>query len=226
MTSNYIALPKRAIDVTGKKFNRLTALGPTGQDRQNQMVWLCRCDCGNLTFVSSSNLRIGHTKSCGCLHGEVLSERSVIHNMSGTKIYATWTHLIQRCINPSDAAYDRYGGRGISVCAEWRFSFEDFYACVSGLSHFNERGYTLDRINNDGDYEPSNIRWSTQTEQARNKRNSRYFTYGGKTQTATEWGEQFGLEYKTLLARLNRGWDMERALRTPVWRGRWKQALS
>lgn len=160
----------KLLDLTSQRFGRLTVLSraaphitPSGQAIT---MWECRCECGKKAIVSRRNLITGNTRSCGCL---ALESRTK-HNKWGTKVYSSWSHMIARCTNPNVTNYQYWGGRGITVCDEWRKSFDAFYEYVSKLPHFGEEGRSLDRINNDGNYEPGNVRWATRYEQTHNRR--------------------------------------------------------
>jgi hypothetical protein len=169
MQPQYITLAKNARQYAGKRFGRLVALGPVGKNPfHGGIVWQCRCDCGNTVNVAAGNLGNGTTKSCGCLRSS--NKSCVTHGMSRSPIYKTWQSRNRRCTNPKNPRYSDYGGRGISVCAEWAESFEAFYSHVSALPFFGVKGRTLDRIDNDGNYEPGNVRWATKSEQRRNSR--------------------------------------------------------
>lgn len=168
----------KLIDLTGKQFGRLTVIKrikskvfPSGQ---KQSQYLCKCECGKLTVVISRNLKSGNTTSCGC----VALEYRTKHKAWNTKVYKCWDNMKSRCLNPKATGYAHWGGRGITVYSAWVHDFKAFYDYVSQLEHFGERGYSLDRINNNGNYEPNNLRWATKREQARNQ--SRYYKNGGE----------------------------------------------
>lgn len=158
----------KALDLTGQRFGRLLAIKRCGT-KYGQSAWLCRCDCGNEKVITASNLKF-NTVSCGCYHKEIAKESNTVHGKAHTRLAYSWNAMKQRCFNQKHKAYKNYGGRGITVCQEWKDSFQAFYDYVSALPHFGEKGYSLDRINNDGNYEPNNVKWSTKTEQNNNRR--------------------------------------------------------
>lgn len=161
---------KRIPVLVGERFGRLVTVAYAGKGKDSRHQFLCRCDCGNETIVLEKHLRNGNTKSCGCLKKDVWREENVTHGLSKTRIYRVWATMKDRCFRPNSQKFKDYGNRGITVCDEWKDSFEAFYGYVSKLPHYGEEGYSLDRINNDGNYEPGNVRWATAETQSNNRR--------------------------------------------------------
>ena len=190
----------KVIDLTGMKFGRLTVLERAEKYKNGNYLWRCRCECGNFTVVSGNSLKSGHTQSCGCL----CKENHTTHQMTHTKLYTNWSVMIQRCYNEKNEKYPRYGGRGIKVCERWK-DFSNFYADVSQMEHFKEPGYSLDRIDNDGDYCPENVRWATPKQQARNRHNNIKVNYQGEEMTLPDAAEKSGINYGTLKYRYRVG---------------------
>jgi hypothetical protein len=195
----------RSLLLTGQTFGRLKVIREDGRNRHRSVMWLCRCECGADTRVASGELTKGHTKSCGCA--------ITTHGMTGTPLYDRWAGMIARCENPNSSGWHNYGGRGITVCPRWRESFQAFYDDMA--AGFRE-ALTLDRINVNGNYEPSNCRWATPYEQARNTRKNRHMTWNGKTLTLGEWASLVGIHPTTISGRLAAGWSLDRALTTPA----------
>ena len=206
------------INLTGQRYGRLVVLEESPIRKRHSVSWICKCDCGNITKpLSSDLLRRGHIKSCGCYSTEVRSLTHKKHGKCGSRIYASYRDMLNRCYLTTRKSYKDYGGRGITVCDEWKDSFQAFYewAIANGYAE----GLTIDRIDNDGNYEPSNCRWATDVEQGNNKRNNRLLTYEGKTLSLSQWAKEKRINVTTLHERLSRGWTLEQALTTPLKRG-------
>lgn len=202
----------------GKRFGRLTVLSNTGKYQSSHVIWLCKCDCGKLTEVMTTNLsltRKNATLSCGCMR----KEKNTKHNLSNTKIYKTLVAIKGRCKNPKDPNYHRYGGRGIKICEEWdnENGFENFYKW--SMENGYKEGLSIDRKDNNKGYSPDNCRWTTQKQQMNNTRHNRYVTINGENRSLTEWAEIKGICIGTIRDRLKRGWSEIDAITKPV-RGR------
>lgn len=198
----------------GKRYGRLVVVSleyRTPRKGGRRVFAVCVCDCGRNKSVDLRKLRSGDTQSCGCSRGELISARKTRHGQSGSVLHRAWASMITRCENPRSASYARYGGRGIRVCRGWRESFEAFAADMGP----RPTGASLDRIDNDGHYEPGNCRWATQQQQQRNRRTNFRLTFGGQTACVSEWAEKTGLRPDTLLCRLKLGWSVEDALTVP-----------
>ena len=192
------------------KFGRLTVI-ERAENKGHYVAWRCRCDCGTEKIVCGRALISGDTQSCGCFH----KETAIKHGMSSTPIYNTWSNLKNRCLNPNSNHFKNYGGRGITVCDEWKDDFQAFYAYVSKLPHFGEDGYSLDRIDNNKGYEPDNVRWADRKTQNRNKRSNICVEYEGKKMTLADAAELSGIEHITLFYRYRAG-DRDEYLFRPV----------
>lgn len=190
-------------DITGQKFNMLTAIEIVSR---NPVRWKCRCDCGGFTTVTTSNLTAGHVKSCGCLS----HVGNPTHHLRKTRLYAIRAKIIRRCYVESDPAYKDYGGRGIKMCDEWRESIVPFYEWA--MSNGYRDDLTIDRIDNDGDYEPNNCRWVDGATQANNRRSNIVYTMNGETLNLTQWCKKYGMSYGVVRGRLRKGWPFEEAI--------------
>lgn len=202
--------------MTGKRFGRLTIVCRDDfvkKDGKKETAYICKCDCGEVRKVLAYNLKNGHTQSCGCQSFENRVKARTTHNMTGTRIYRIWCGMRSRCENPNDYHYALYGIRGIRVCEEWQ-EFQPFYewAMANGYSET----LTIDRINNHGNYEPSNCRWATMKEQSNNTRRNKVIRFDGVSLSLSEWAEIANMQPGTLAYRLNSGWGMKKALETPV----------
>lgn len=181
----------RTVDLTGKRFGRLVVLGLVGPRESGGYVWKCLCDCGIERNIHGSGLKYGDSKSCGCLKNEIVKIINMTHGQSKkTKTYRSWAAMKERCSNPHHVSYSSYGGRGIKVCDRWKESFENFFEdmgeCPENMS--------IDRINNDGNYEPGNCRWATAKEQNMNSRHVRWTTFLGMTKSLNQWCQYFDME--------------------------------
>ena len=172
----------------------------------------CECDCGAAGEYALYRVRSGSTKSCGCLAREMAAERfggRVTHGFTGTARYAVWMGMKARCYNPKSSAYENYGGRGIGICDRWLKSFPAF---LEDMGERPSSDHSIDRIDNDGDYEPGNCRWATRTEQSRNMRSNVMVEHDGETLCLAEWAERYGVGPEQLNYRLKTGWSFEEAV--------------
>jgi hypothetical protein len=200
----------RKIDLTGRRFERLTVIGEAEPDKNGHARWNCRCDCGEEKTILSTHLVRGSIRSCGCQR----AKRRTKHKQSRTKLYKVWEEMKQRCNNQNNASYSNYGNRGISVCPEWQDDFQVFYdwAMENGYAD----GLQIDRINNDGDYEPGNCRWVTKKENLRNKRQSVFIEYHGQMHTVAEWAKITGIHRNTIANRIRAGKTPEEIFKQPI----------
>lgn len=200
---------RRVLIPVGTRFNRLVILESfPNQADKGRTACRVRCDCGNEHVVRSGDLKNGNTESCGCLHVEHARKLNLSHGMTGTPEYESWSGMIDRCLDPNEAVFKHYGGRGISVCDRWLNSFENFYADMGPKG----TAASIDRIDNDGNYEPRNCRWASRAQQARNRRNNHLITIRGRTQCVTDWAREAGVSLGTALTRLKRGQNPEAAI--------------
>lgn len=179
--------------------------------------WLCVCECGNKKIVSSSNLRQGGVKSCGCLLIESAlnaSEKHMTHGLTGSRLEQIYKGMITRCYNKKCHAYKDYGGRGIYVCHEWKNNRSSFFKWAFNNGYKDD--LTIDRKDNDLEYSPGNCRWSTRIIQARNTRRNKIITFNGKSAPLSEWAERLNMPMKSLWYRLNAGWSVQKTFMTPI----------
>ena len=197
------------INLLGATFGRLTVVA-RAQNTDRAVMWLCACECGAEAIVRSQLLRLGKTKSCGCLRRETVGTQRRTHGSSNSRGYNIWGRMMQRCGNPKSERWPLYGGRGIEVCERWK-------RAANFLADMGEPppGNSIERIDVNGNYEPGNCRWATQREQTRNTRRNRYVVFGGTRVPLIEVSESTGISYSLLRDRLNRGWDLERAIAEP-----------
>jgi len=201
------AYKKKTIDITGLKYGKLTAIS-LAYKKGAFSFWKCLCDCGNEVVVMKSYLVAGHTKSCGCIRRDLCSKRLLKHGATGTTEYNIWKNIIARTTSTNLPCSNRYIGRGITVCDEWRHSFEQFYKDMGAKP---TPKHTIDRINNDGGYSPDNCRWATYKEQNSNKSNTVHVTINGITKTTNQWSAITGVSNSVIHRRIKRGWNPVRA---------------
>lgn len=187
---------------SGQRYGRLVTLHREKSGRP-KTPWVCQCDCGKIKTVTAGNLKSGKTQSCGCLKSEKLTK----HNLSRSLTYRAWANMLDRCKNPNNSHWNRYGGRGISVCDQWK-SFDCF---LKDMGEKPDR-MSLDRIDNNGNYDPSNCRWATKKEQVNNTSKNHLLSFNGRSQTIAQWSDEIGINYMTLTWRISNGWSIERAL--------------
>lgn len=198
-------------DLTNKVFGRWTVLS-FRRTTSDKPAWLCRCECGTEKVVRAIYLIDGRSQSCGCFQRECVSEQFATHRKTGSPEHRTWKSMIGRCCNPKNPKYPDYGGRGIRVCDCWRESFQAFFDDMGR----RPSGHTLDRIDNDGNYEPSNCRWAVLAEQANNKRTNHFLEYDGKRMSIADWSRHVGIPKAVINDRINRyKWSVEKSLTTP-----------
>ena len=184
-------------DLTGQRFGRLVIVDrATGGGKH--IYWNCICDCGTSTVVRGDRIASGWTASCGCLQRERAGVKPT-HGKCFSKAYASWNQMVQRCSNPNNQAYALYGERGIMVCEQWK-KFENFYADMGD----RPKGLTIERIDNNVGYSPSNCKWATYMEQNRNRRDNRTIKHQGEERCLSEWAEIVGINSSTLDGRLKR----------------------
>ena len=194
----------KAKDITGCKYNRLTAVRFSHADKNYNQYWVFRCDCGNEIVARKSFVVSGHTKSCGCLQKEVASEEviktSIKHNHSNARLYKIWKGMISRC---TLEGHKYHYEKGITVCDEWRSDFMNFYNWA--ISNGYTEKLTIDRIDNNGNYEPNNCRWATYREQAQNTYKNHFITHNGQTKCITEWCRELNIKVSTFCQRIKNG---------------------
>lgn len=208
-------------DIVGKKYGEWTILGYAPKVNRMKRV-KCQCSCGKICERYFKHLKSGASKSCGhqnwkenCRQIGKGNLKYTNFNVADTRLYSTWKNMKKRCYCKNNERYKNYGARGIKICDEWLNDFMSFYNWA--INNGYKENLTIDRINNDGNYEPNNCRWATAKQQANNRRKlktSRYLTYKNKSQTVTEWCKEYNINYSTLSCRINKlKWNDEKALK-------------
>ena len=192
----------------GERFGRLRVWSYHGKNKWRISQWLCECDCGEVLVVSSTSLTGGCTQSCGCLSKDF--PHGTTHGGHGSKLYAIWVSMRNRCNNAGSTNYKWYGGRGVKVCSEWNW-FPNFqkWALANGYAE----QLTIDRVNGDGNYGPDNCRWSTMKEQNNNRRDNLWINIDGQAKTIPQWSDLSGVSQSTIWERVRRGDAGQRIIR-------------
>jgi hypothetical protein len=199
----------------GRKFGRWTVIAPA-ENKHKERHWLCECDCGTVKDVKEYNMQRGASKSCGCFGIEQTKKANTKHGHSRngfrTRTFSIWCLMRQRCNDTNNPAYSDYGGRGVSVCKRW----DEFETFLIDMGECPPK-MTIERINNDGNYEPGNVRWATRKEQCSNRRSNDWVEYNGERKTVTQWAESLGIGVATLRYRLRiANWEIGETLGTIV----------
>lgn len=203
-------MPGPALNLINQQFGRLIVIKQEESDRFYKTRWLCTCVCGNTVVVTGSLLKSGHTQSCGCLMKERVIDSATVHGLSKHPAYLTWYAMLDRCYNEKNVAYHRYGGRGITVCDEWRESLEAFHRDMGDRPSIN---HSIDRKDNDKGYSKENCRWATSQEQAANRERSLYFEYNGERKLLIDWCRILNLKYSLIYYRIKvLNWEFHEAI--------------
>lgn len=200
-------------DITGQRFGRLVALEYVGHS-----MWRCKCDCGTEKNVEYYALHKGYTLSCGCYHREILKGRTPpnkTHGMKDTPEFNIWSMMKNRCTNPNCNRHQFYKDKGIKVCDRW-LGPDGFIHFIEDMGMRPGPNYSIDRIDNDGDYCPENCRWATKKEQSNNQSRNLILEYMGRENTLALWCDELGLNYKRTWKRLKDGWSVKRAFEEPI----------
>lgn len=204
-------------DLTGKKFGNLLVIERAGSDRNKNALWKCKCDCGNEKIVVANRLRSGETRSCGCLRSIRTKETFKTHGHSKTRLYRVWAGMKTRCYNANSDNYKYYGGKGVTMCDEWKNNFSAFerWAIENGYNEdARSQECTIDRIDTSGDYSPQNCRWSNHVEQCNNQTSNKLLTYQNTTKTMSEWSKETGINYSTFRENVRRGRPVEEIIKS------------
>jgi hypothetical protein len=193
-------------NLTGKRFGRLEVIGLSATKANGSVrQWECLCECGKTTLSKTASLKNGHKQSCGCygLERRMAASRKIrnVHGLSATPEYQSWNGMKNRCLNPNRAVYSRYGGRGITICSRWVKSFKAF---LKDMGPRPSAKHSIERIDGNVGYEPSNCRWATKEEQANNRSTNRRVSSEGEEHTVAEWSRKLDIPYSTL-------WNRQRA---------------
>lgn len=195
-------------NLVGEKFERLL-VNQYSRKTKGGHSWVCLCDCGKTVVILHGNLVYNRTLSCGCLRNERTRAASTTHGLSRSKEHNAWKKMRSRCLNPNDNGFKFWGGRGIKICSRWAHDFSAFF---EDMGICPNSGYSIDRIDNNGDYSPENCRWASPKEQARNTRKNIILEIDGESLCLAAWSEKTGIPYHTLYGRVQRGWPKDRVI--------------
>lgn len=203
MSEETVRLNPRTENLAGQKYGALTIISFAGY--RHSAYWLCRCECGKEKAIAACNLKRGHQVSCGCG-----IQKRVDRPVEKEPEFKSYMSMLDRCQNPDSSNYADYGGRGITVCERWR---QGFWLFIEDMGPRPSPGHTIDRIDNNGNYDLGNCRWATRKQQSRNRRSNRILELNGVQRTAAEWADVTGISRVTILSRLDQlGWSVEQAL--------------
>jgi hypothetical protein len=199
-------------DLVGQTFGFFTVLENEAPSNDGRKACKCVCACGRVLNIRRSSLTTGNTRSCGCKHSELCGNKLLTHGDSRkgkhTSEYRSWSHILDRCNNPSSRDYPRYGGRGIKICESW-LVYSNFLA---DMGRKPDTGYSIERVDNNGNYSPTNCRWATKQQQAENRRTTRLITLNGETRATSYWLRVLQIPRSTYEGRRRRGYTPEQAL--------------
>lgn len=198
-------------NMTGLRFGKLVGVKKVGNHpKSRRAMWLFQCDCGKTKVIAGGPVRSGNSRSCGCGIVNATIQRNLTHGLSFTPEHMAWREMKKRCYNPNYNGFKNYGGRGISVCERWMDSFENFF---SDMGKRPSEKHSIDRVENNGNYEPGNCRWATKKHQNRNKRNNHKLCFSGESKTIQEWSEITGINHGTIESRIRKSkWTVEKSL--------------
>lgn len=205
----------RRTDLTEQIFNRWTVIEFSHKGRNRECIWTCKCQCGKIGKIQGNQLTSGRSKSCGCLMREI--QKQGRGKFARHPLYRTWYMMIQRCTIPTSKGYEHYGGRGVTVCDRWRFGDGQQNGVKCFIDDMGERplNHTLERKDNDGNYEPSNCCWASPIEQHNNRRTNITLTFQGKTLTIAQWARELNVHVHLLRSRYKHGWSVDEMLTRP-----------
>jgi hypothetical protein len=217
------AIPRQVKNISGLTFSRLTVTGFVETRKIGTgyaAYWSCRCECGTVLTVNGTSLRTGNTRSCGCLGSEITRARNFKHGAAPRAVkspeYTARWNMLSRCYNPANQHFDRYGGRGIAVCDRWRFgenALTGFECFLADIGPRPDKNYSVDRYPDpDGNYEPGNVRWATQSQQVRNSTNATKIKLDGNSMSISDAAEAAKVPYRLLQGRLRRGWGVDKSI--------------